>query len=89
MRFPRVDLDPLKKVPVYLVHNDLDKTVPVTESRTAFEYLKKIGADVQYREIKLSDQDPWGYGIFGGHNAWDYAYDGTALIDWLLKYKRP
>jgi predicted peptidase len=86
--FPRVNLDPLKNIPVYLFHNDLDKTVPVTESRSAYAYLKKIGAEVTYSEIKVSDQDPWDYGIFGGHNAWDYAYESTELVDWFLKYKR-
>jgi predicted peptidase len=86
--YPRVDLDALKDVPVLLVHNDLDKSVPVSESRTAFEYLQSIGAEVEYREIEVSKDDPWDYGIFGGHNAWDYAYTGTGLLDWLLEHKQ-
>jgi hypothetical protein len=31
--------------------------------------------------ISISEDDPWDYGIFGGHNAWDYAYAGTFLLD--------
>lgn len=86
MGFPRVNLDALKETPIYLFHNDLDITVPVSESRSAYAYLKKIGANVKYREIKISKEDPWDYKVFGGHNAWDYAYEGTALIDWFLQY---
>ncbi|MBN2175180.1 MAG: prolyl oligopeptidase family serine peptidase [Bacteroidales bacterium] len=86
--YTRVNLDALKDIPVLLVHGDLDKTVPVSESRTAFEYLQSIGAEVEYREIKISQDDPWDYGIFGGHNAWDYAYMGTSLLDWLLEHKQ-
>jgi hypothetical protein len=88
MSVPRVNLDALAKLPVFIFHNDLDKSVPVSESRSAFEYLKKAGADVQYREIKVNDQDPWDFKIFGGHNAWDYAYTDTTLIDWFLRHSQ-
>ena len=86
MGYPEVNLDVLKSIPVYLFHNDLDESVPVSESRNAYEYLKKIGANVKYREIQVSENDPWDGKIFNGHNAWDYAYEGTTLIDWFLQY---
>ena len=86
--YPRVDLDALKNTPVALFHNDLDGTVPVSESREAYAYLKKIGAEVTYQEFKIDGKDAWDVGIFGGHNAWDYAYQGTDLVDWFLKHKR-
>ena len=86
MGFPRVDIDGLKGIPLYIFHNDLDNTVPVSESRSAYNYLKKIGANVKYKEYTIDKNDPWDYKIFGGHNAWDYVYEGTGLIDWLLEY---
>ncbi|MBN1960398.1 MAG: hypothetical protein JW841_05590 [Deltaproteobacteria bacterium] len=85
----KVNLDNLKSIPIYLFHNDLDKTVPVSESRTAYKYLQNIGAQVQYREISVSINDPWDYKIFGGHNAWDFAYEGTELVDWFLQQQLP
>jgi len=88
MGYPRVDLDTLKNIPVFLYHNDLDNSVPVSESRSAYAYLKKIGADVYYTENKIDKQDPWDYNIYRGHNAWDYAYMGTELVDWFLQYSR-
>jgi predicted peptidase len=88
MSIPKVDLDKFADLPVFIIHNDLDETVPVSESRNAYEYLKKIGADVRYSEIRVSRDDPWDYGIFHGHNAWDYAYQDTELIDWFLKYEK-
>lgn len=86
MGFPRVNLDGLKEIPVYIFHNDLDNTVPVSESRSAYTYLKKIGANVKYKEFLIDEKDPWDYKMFGGHNAWDYVYEGTTLLDWFLQY---
>ena len=86
--FPCADLDGLKDIPVYIFHNDLDKVVPVSESRTAYEYLKNIGANVKYKEIHVNEEDPWDYKLFDGHNAWDYVYTGTDLLDWFLQYKK-
>lgn len=83
----RVDLNTLKGIPVYLVHCAGDKSVPVEESRSAYEIFKEMGADVVYREIDNTDPDAWD-SFFGGHNAWDYAYEGTALIDWFLQHKQ-
>lgn len=48
--------------------------------------MKKIGADVQHQEMKVSKEDPWDYNIYGGHNAWEYAYADTTLVDWFLQY---
>ena len=86
MGFPRVNLDGLKEIPIYIFHNDLDTSVPVSESRTAYTYLKKIGANVKYKEFLINKKDPWDYKMFGGHNAWDYVYEGTVLMDWFLQY---
>ncbi|MBN2442898.1 MAG: prolyl oligopeptidase family serine peptidase [Spirochaetales bacterium] len=86
--FPRVDLDALKEIPVLLFHNDRDGVVPVSESRSAYEYLKKTGGEVEYREITISKQDLWDSRLFNGHNAWDFAYEGTTLIDWLLQFSK-
>ncbi len=83
----RIDLDKLKGIPLFLVHCSGDRSVPVSESRRAYEYLKKTGADITYLEIDNSRPDPWD-ALFGGHNAWDYAYSGTRLMDWFLKYSK-
>jgi len=41
----------LAKVPQFVVHGDADPTVPVANSRTMVEAMKKAGADVTYQEI--------------------------------------
>ncbi|MBN1498651.1 MAG: prolyl oligopeptidase family serine peptidase [Spirochaetes bacterium] len=86
--YPKADLDLLKNMPVYIFHNDMDKIVPVSESRSAYAYLKKAGVYVKYKEYKINKNDLWDYGMFEGHNAWDYAYKDTMLVEWLLQYEK-
>ena len=38
-------------LPVYVLHGDADKTCPVAQARTMTETLKRLGADVRYKEI--------------------------------------
>jgi predicted peptidase len=67
----------LAKIPTWIFHGGADKTVPVTESRSMHEALKKAGADVKYTEYE---------GV--GHNSWDPAYREPEFMPWLLSQKR-
>lgn len=48
---------------IWLTHGGRDTTVPVTESRSIYEALRRQGADVRYTEFPEA-----------GHNAWDLSY---------------
>ena len=62
--------------PVWIVHGDADRAVPVEESRKMNEALHAAGAEVHYTELP---------GV--GHNAWDAAYANAELIDWLFQQR--
>lgn len=67
----------LKDTPVYMYHGDCDDIVPIQESISMLNSVNKRGGNAQ---LKIC------YGI--GHNAWDIAYDGDELSDWLLSNRR-
>ena len=60
-------------IPVWVFHGDLDKNVPVTESRRMVEALNALGANVKYTEYK---------GV--AHECWDQAYSEPQLPAWLF-----
>lgn len=65
----------LSSTPVWLVHGDDDKVVPVERSRAAFHALRSAGADPVYVELP---------GI--GHNSWTPGYeDYDGLLPWLFR----
>ncbi len=63
------------KTPAYVVHGDADSTVPVEEDRRMVGYLKSMGDEVQYTEVKG-----------GGHDVWSDVYSGDELYAWLLNH---
>lgn len=67
----------IARLPVWIVHGDQDKAVPVEESRGMAAALKSAGADVRYSELP---------GV--GHNSWDAAYGMPDLVTWLFEQKR-
>jgi predicted esterase len=72
-----VDIDKLKNIPVMTFHGDMDNSVPVTETRGLVKQMQEKGYSVIYHELP---------GV--KHNAWDYAYQGDALVKWFLKYSK-
>lgn len=67
----------LDGIPVYMYHGDCDDVVPIGESITMLNSINKRGENAK---LKIC------YGI--GHNAWDIAYDGDELVNWLLSHKK-
>lgn len=67
----------VKKLPIYMYHGDCDNIVPVTESVNMLTAINACGGNAQ---LKIC------YGV--GHNAWDYAYSGDELTNWLLSHKK-
>ena len=67
----------IKHIPVMMYHGDQDETVPIYESITMLKAINKNGGTA---ELKIC------YGV--GHNAWDIAYEGDELSNWLLSHKK-
>ncbi|MFK7934083.1 MAG: dienelactone hydrolase family protein [Saprospiraceae bacterium] len=65
------------KIPFWFFHGNDDQVVSHQFSRRMVERLKKLGADVQYREYS---------GV--GHNSWDRAYAEEELLAWLFAQKK-
>lgn len=65
----------LKETPVYMYHGDCDEVVPIQESITMLTKIHKYGGNAQ---LKIC------YGV--GHNAWDVAYKGDELIEWMFSH---
>lgn len=63
--------------PVYMYHVECDEIVPVTESVNMLNSINKRGGNAQ---LKMC------YGV--GHNAWDIAYDGDELMNWMLVQRK-
>lgn len=72
-----VEIDRLKNLPVMTFHGDMDNTVSVNETRGLVKRMQDKGYSVIYHELP---------GV--KHNAWDYAYQGDALVKWFLKYQK-
>ncbi len=67
----------LVNTPVYMYHGDCDPTVPITESVNMLNSINKRGGNAQ---LKIC------YGV--DHNAWDIAYDGDELMNWMLAQRK-
>ena len=65
--------DRLKDIPIKAFHGVLDPVVPVKRSIDMVKAVNKAGGKAT---ITL-------YGKVA-HNAWDYAYTGSELVDWLI-----
>ena len=64
----------IPRIPIWIFHGSDDPVVPVTESR---EMARALGVRAVYTEFAHT-----------GHNAWDPAYTGTHLVQWLTEQKR-
>lgn len=71
--------DTLKQIPVWSVHGDRDREVPVENSRIMIDALRSAGASPRYNELK-----GW------GHASWEWVYqpDKHAWVDWFLQFKK-
>lgn len=69
--------EPLKNMPIKIYHGDCDETVPLSESISMINSVNKRGG---HAEIEIC------YGL--GHNAWDVAYEGDDLMNWLMQYRK-
>lgn len=67
----------LKDIPIMVYHGDCDTTVPIMESINMLTAVNKRGGNAQIKVL---------YGV--AHNAWDEAYAGDELYNWLLSHKR-
>ena len=67
----------LVDMPIFMYHGDCDDIVPIQESTAMLTSINKRGGDAK---LKIC------YGI--GHDAWDIAYDGDELVNWLLSHKK-
>ncbi len=86
------ELNTVKDIPIWLVHASDDTTVPVSNSRKSFEYLKELGSDVVYTEYKDvvrdgNKYDPHGSYFYTLHND-PVDKDGTHIFQWLASKKR-
>jgi len=66
------------RTPVWIFHGEVDKVVPVTESRQMAVALRAIHGDVHYNEYP---------GV--GHNVWMKVIEEKQLVPWLLKQRLP
>lgn len=66
-----------KKTPLWIIHGDGDKVVPVKHSRSMTKALKDAGGSPRYSELA-------GF----GHNIWDAAYADTELYKWMFNQSR-
>lgn len=67
----------LGRLPIYLVHGEMDSAVSVQGSREPAAALKAAGAPVRYAEL-----------IGTHHNSWDAAYASDDVLQWLLAQRR-
>lgn len=65
------------KTPVWAIHGDADTVVPPVNSIELCQRLKSAGGEVELTLL---------HGV--GHNSWEFAYERTTLIDWLISKKR-
>jgi len=63
-----------KKMPIWVFHGELDKSIPISESDTMVSKLQEMGYDVKF--TKYPDV---------GHAAWTKAYNTNGLYDWFME----
>ena len=66
-----------KDVPLWVVHGDADKVIPVDCSRSLVAAVKEAGGNPKYTELP---------GV--GHDSWTAAYHDEELLDWFFKQHR-
>ena len=65
-------------VPIWTVHGDADKVVPVDLTRTMVKAIRKADGRVGYTELP---------GV--RHNSWNFAYGPEGPMEWMLAQRRP
>lgn len=75
-------LEPAKDLPIRIFHAADDNMVNAENSRTAFEALKALGADVAYTEYPAEFSGIVSSG--NPHNSWEAVYTDMDNIDWLF-----
>jgi predicted peptidase len=66
----------MKNTPIWTVHGDQDKAVPVTRSRDMVAALKACAGNIQYTEIQGA-----------GHDVWTRTYADVSMIKWLFSQR--
>lgn len=66
----------LKGLPIWTFHGNADPVVNICNTQDMVECARKFGADVRYTILD---------GV--GHDAWDFAYLETRLLDWLIEHE--
>ncbi len=64
-------------LPIWALHGELDKTVPVDLSREIVTAIRELGGNIKYTEYKGAD-----------HNIWNKAYNEDGLVEWLFNQRR-
>ncbi len=67
----------LGKLPIWILHGEVDGAVPVVSSREPAAALKAAGANVQYTEF-----------LGMNHNIWDAVYGSDEFVRWLFAQHR-
>lgn len=67
----------VKDIPIMMYHGDCDDVVPLAESINMLNAVNKRGGNAKLNIC---------YGV--GHDAWEYAYRGDELLNWLLAQKK-
>lgn len=84
---PVEKMNAVKDIPIWLVHAEIDDTVPVQYSRNAYKHMKELGGKINYTEypkVQVEGQD------FAPHGVWVYALnnmpkteDGKTYFEWI------
>lgn len=64
-------------IPVLMYHGDCDDIVPISESVNMLKSVNRNGGNAQLKIL---------YGV--DHGAWEVAYAGDELVNWLMSHKR-
>lgn len=67
----------LEKMSVWAFHGDKDAIVPIGNSYDMVDALSRVNANVRFTIL---------HGIT--HNCWDFAYDETRVLQWLVEQNR-
>ena len=67
----------LSKLPIWTIHGDKDKAIPVSRSRDIAKALKDAGGKITYTEQPGA-----------GHNIWTRTYSDKKILDWLFNQKK-
>lgn len=66
----------MKSTPIWIIHGDQDKAVPVSRSRDMVAALKACGGVIRYTEIPGA-----------GHDVWTRTYADVSMLKWLFSHR--